>query len=134
MKKVKKKKIYKIACPYCGVPVPLIDNKDVYGTSYGTGKMYRCSPCDAHVGCHPDGKPYGTLANKELRRWRAMAHAHFDPLWKSRKVHIARSILYRELASHLGLKKHTAHIGMFDVAMCKKVILFAKNHSWSVSR
>ena len=54
-----------VLCPYCGQPATLVDSEYVYGVSYGS-KLWRCDPCDAHVGVHKNSerfKPLGTLAD-----------------------------------------------------------------------
>lgn len=56
----------------------------------------------------------------DLARARIAAHAAFDPLWKSGKM--PRSRAYGELARRLGIPKHKAHMQMFDIAMCERVV------------
>lgn len=73
------------------------------------------------VGCHPGTiKPLGRLATKELRVWKMKAHEAFDPLWKSREM--KRGDAYGWLAGELGIRVEKCHIGMFDEAMCGRVI------------
>lgn len=109
-------------CPYCGHKVNLVDSKIVYGRSYGM--IYLCSwfpVCDAYVGVHKGtNKPLGRLANAELREWKKKAHASFDPLWKTKKL--SRSGSYLFLQDLMGVTGDKAHIGMFDVPECKKVV------------
>src|SRR5690606_31465936 len=57
-------------CPYCGGPVRLVKNCEIYrGRAYGAWPYaYWCQPCDAFVGLHPETDlPLGTLADRELR-------------------------------------------------------------------
>ena len=109
-------------CPYCGMPATLTDSSAIYkGRDYG--KFWICVPCDAYVGCHSDRPgfiPLGTLANKELREWRKAAHDRFDPMWKSGRM--TRHEAYTFMAENMGLRSEEAHIGMFDVQKCKKLI------------
>ena len=111
-----------VKCPYCGSLAELMTGGEVYP---GRGDLkdkffYRCSPCDAHVGCHPGGKnPLGQLANCELRGARVVAHAAFDPIWKMGGGN--RSEAYAWLAKSLGIPKSGCHIAKMDVAMCKRV-------------
>ena len=106
-------------CPYCFELSELIDSKIVYGKSYGM--MYRCEPCEAHVGCHQGTtKALGRLANGELRRLKSRAHDSFDPIW--RKSSMTRRSAYHWLADELGITLEECHIGMFDLDTCKKVI------------
>jgi hypothetical protein len=120
-------------CPYCGKK-PLLENSSVvYGKDYGP--IYLCRPCRAWVGVHKGTvKPMGRLANEELRYWKKEAHASFDPLWQAkvnqgwRKVK-ARNTTYEWLAKEMKLPIEYAHIGMFDVNQCKKVIELCKNEA-----
>ena len=112
----------KVICPYCGKPAKYVDSKTIYhGRSYGM--IYLCKECDAYVGVH-DGSdaPLGSLANAELRYWRRLAHAAFDPLWQSGRFYRHRNTAYIWLSEKMGLPKEETHIGMFDVEACKKLI------------
>lgn len=112
----------KVFCPYCGQQAEYVDSKIIYhGRSYGM--IYICRPCDAYVGVH-DGSdmPKGTLANAELRYWRRLAHAAFDPLWQSGAFYRRRNAAYSWLSEKMALSKEETHIGMFDVEACKKLI------------
>ena len=113
-----------VLCPYCGRQAEYVDSKAVYGRSYGM--IYLCEDCDAYVGVHKGtDKPLGRLADKELRYWKKAAHKAFDPLWKTRKMR--RNQAYKWLAEQMGLPPKETHIGMFDVAKCKKVVKVCKN-------
>lgn len=109
-------------CPYCGSTVSLRDSAIVYGKSYGL--MLICDEfpyCDAYVGVHKHNhKPLGRLANKELRYWKKLAHAAFDPIWKEQDI--SRTDAYAWLAEALGIEPDACHIGMFDVAECREVV------------
>jgi hypothetical protein len=113
-------------CPYCGKTSEFIDSSEIYhGRSYGM--IYICRPCQAWVGCHKDcDEPLGTLANAELRAWRKMAHARFDPLWKNKKSggtgRMTRTGAYRWLARALGIDEENCHIGQFSLEQCHKTI------------
>lgn len=112
-----------VHCDYCGNVVPLVTGREVYPhrPDLYAKKFYRCTPCDALVGCHPGTeKALGRLANPELRKAKMAAHAAFDPLWKSGQH--KRGQLYGWLAKQLGIEKKDCHIGMFDVAMCARVV------------
>lgn len=79
---------------------------------------YYCRRDDAYVGCHNNTRtPLGTMAKNELRTWRMKAHAHIDPLWKSKRL--KRATLYRRLNDWFGKE---IHIGEADVEMCKAII------------
>ena len=111
-----------VKCPYCGDDAVLTDSAEVYGgRSYGM--IWICRPCNAYVGTHknsPDHEPLGRLADAELREWKKMAHAEFDPLWK--KDGLGRHQAYAWLAGMLDIDRDDCHIGMFDIGMCQKVV------------
>jgi hypothetical protein len=112
-----------VVCDYCGKDAPLVSGKTVYPhrPDLYAKQFYQCGPCDAMVGCHPGTtKPLGRLANAELRKAKMAAHAAFDPIWKGGKM--KRGSAYAWLADQLGIRQQECHIGMFDVAMCARVI------------
>lgn len=81
------------------------------------------------MGVHKGSKKaLGRLANSELRSWKKMAHAEFDPLWefiqedKGITKSEARTLCYRWLARKMNLPLEETHIGAFDVDECKMVI------------
>lgn len=118
-----------LVCPYCGAKAKLVDSKLVYRTrSYGM--IYVCSnypECDAYVGCHPHStKPLGRLADYNLRIRKTNAHSYFDPIWKNKYMTRARA--YKWLASQLNIPIEKCHIGMFDIEMCKKVVVVCREY------
>lgn len=126
-----------VTCPYCHKPAQLVDGTAIYlnRPDLAGKNFYLCDPCDAYVGCHPaqtptqngvgDGTvPMGRLANAELRRAKNAAHAAFDPLWKSGRMH--RKAAYKWLSKALGLTSQQTHIGMFDVDQCAAVVAAVK--------
>lgn len=117
----------KVNCDYCGRRAELVDSKVIYGREYGH-KVWLCRPCLAYVGCHKGtDKPLGRLANAELREWKKRAHAAFDPLWQYGRFKGYRQAAYSWLASRMGLPVEQTHIGMFDVAQCKRVVSICRN-------
>jgi hypothetical protein len=115
-------------CPYCGNRSELVTGAVIYPHRPDLhGKFfYQCAPCDAYVGCHPTGNgksPLGRLADKELRKAKSDAHAAFDPLWRNGAM--SRHQAYRYLAQEIGVPQDKAHIGMFDIAQCKRVVQIA---------
>ena len=110
-------------CPFCNSRVSLIDSATIYGRSYGF--IYLCDAypnCDARVKCHPRTIiPMGTLANKELRRWRSLAHRKFDPLWQS-GVFSSRQAAYKWLSKVMRLPLEKTHVAMFDIRQCQRAI------------
>lgn len=122
----------RMTCPYCRAPVPQVTGREVYPHRpdlYGK-QFYKCTPCDATVGCHPDGRPLGRLANAELRREKQATHALFDPLWQgareiydgwnSRIKNTARVRAYEWLADKMAIEPDDCHIGMFTVSACRE--------------
>lgn len=123
IKRYMSKHYFKVMCDYCGNRVPLVDSKIVYGKSYGN--IFYCEPCGAWVGVHKSGirknTPLGRLANAELREWKKLAHAAFDPLWKDGQI--TRSKAYSRLAQELGVEE--IHVGESDVETCMRIIIAA---------
>lgn len=117
-----------VACDYgCG-PAVQVGGDVIYPhrPDLRSKLFWRCPVCEAYVGCHPDGRPLGGLANAELREARMEAHAVFDPFWKRKGI--GRSRAYRGLAKRLGIDVKACHIGMFDVETCRRVIEVVKAH------
>ena len=110
-------------CPFCRSSVSLIDSARVFGCSYGF--IYLCNAypnCDARVGCRPGSiKPLGTLADRELRRWRSLVHRKFDPLWQS-GVFSSRQIAYKWLSKAMKLPLERTHVAMFNIRQCQRAI------------
>lgn len=105
-------------CPYCGCSSIFQDRHPK--TSHPAWVCTNYPECDAYVGCHPGGKPLGTLADKTLRRWRNNAHAVFDPIWKQKTL--SRSQAYKWLSDKLKINRSDCHIGHFSIEQCQQVI------------
>lgn len=88
------------------------DNEDYI--IYGAGRRYSEE--------FPEREPHGTPAEpgSPLARARIAAHNAFDPLWQSGKM--TRTAAYSELARRLGIPKHQAHMQMFDIPTCERVV------------
>ena len=115
-------------CPYCGNRSELVTGAVIYPhrPDLFSKWFYQCAPCNAYVGCHQTGNgksPLGRLANAELRKAKSDAHAAFDPLWRSGNM--SRHQAYKFLAREMGIPPSSAHIGLFDVAQCKRVVNIA---------
>src|SRR5690606_32085616 len=94
-------------------------------------KCYLCRPCDAYVGCHPGTtRPLGTPANASLRRARRAAHDAFDATWRGGKM--SRTMAYRWLCGELGIAAEDCHIGLFDEAMCERVVALCVGDDFEV--
>lgn len=117
-----------VTCDYCGKAAEFVTGREVYPHRpdlFGK-KLYRCLPCNAVVGCHEGTEtPLGRLANPELRKAKMEAHAFFDPIWKGKSK--KRGSAYAWLSDQLGIAKNECHIGMFDVAMCNRVVEVCRN-------
>lgn len=111
------------SCPYCGKEAILVTGQVIYPhrTDLYEKKFWQCLPCGAYVGCHSGGTTaLGRLANAELRKAKMAAHAAFDPIWQSEEM--TRSEAYAWLAKTLGIGIDDCHVGMFDVALCNRII------------
>ena len=119
-------------CPFCGSRVSLIDSAKIYSCHYGF--IYLCDAypkCDARVRCHPRTIiPLGTLADKELRKWRSLAHRKFDPLWQS-GVFSSRQAAYKWLSKAMKLPLDKTHVAMFDIRQCRRVIALIEDFARS---
>lgn len=117
-----------VYCDYCGRRAEFVDSKVVYGKSYGM--IYLCRSCIAYVGVHKGtDTPLGRLANAELRHWKKAAHAAFDPMWKYGRFRGHRNAAYGWLAQKMELPVEQTHIGMFDVADCRRAIQIINNNT-----
>lgn len=107
-----------LVCPECGAGAVSKPDTVIYGRSYGRRVWVCPQGCDCYVGSHPDGRPLGTLADKELRRARIDAHAEFDR-WRNR-MDLRRKVAYQDLATVMEVKE--AHIGEMTLKQCRVVI------------
>lgn len=108
-------------CPYCEGPVAIVRHEDIYhGRTYGPWPfVYRCAPCDAHVGMHPETDiPLGRLATKDLRDSKAREKRFFEQLWKPQgaTVYMTRAEAYEWLATAMAMPADGCHWGWFDLA------------------
>ena len=116
----------KVECHYCNKPAVMVHGDVIYPNRSDLSSLlfWKCECCGAYVGTHKNsgGVPLGILANADLRKAKSTAHAHFDSIWRGGKI--SRKDAYKKLAEYLGIDKRDCHIGMFDVAMCKRVLGF----------
>lgn len=103
---------------FCGGNATLQSNAVIYGRTYGNGMAFVCDTCKGYVGCHDDGRPLGTIVDKETKELRMEVHALIDPIWKSGKY--KRSVVYIRIAKALGQKSF--HVGECDKETCKVVL------------
>lgn len=125
-------------CQYCNKPARLVKGYDIYPHRPDLAHLFvwQCKPCDAYVGCHRKGAyvnelkresdgtvPLGTLANRELRAARKVAHDAIDPYWRVKGF--KRTLVYDRLAKLMQIPKDECHIGMFDVKRCQEAVKLA---------
>ncbi len=122
-------------CPFCNSRVSLIESAKIYGCHYRF--IYLCNSypkCDARVKCHPRTIiPMGTLADKELRRWRSLVHRKFDPLWQS-GVFPSRQTAYKWLSKAMKLPLEKTHVAMFNIRQCQRAIALVEGFTRSRQR
>lgn len=127
-------------CPYCHSAVELVTGAEVYPNreDLADRHIWRCTSCDAHVGCHkrgarialPDGEelvsdgtlPMGSLANEDLRAARIETHRMFDALWQPPAC-MNRREAYAWMAKLLNIRREEAHVASLSYDECVKVML-----------
>ena len=119
MKKVK------IHCPYCGAKAVLRPSEVVHQNRARPGqRLYVCArfpQCNAYVGAHEGTLlPMGTLANRNLRNKRILAHRAFNRLWESGTMKKWQA--YKWMQAKFGLNHDQAHIAMFSELRCDQLI------------
>ena len=108
-------------CPECGKSMVLRISK--YGFFYGCEMFPKCKA--THGAHRKTGKPLGNPANKETKEWRIKAHDVFDKMWKNDEMN--RKAAYRWMKKTLKITPEDAHIGKFDLDMCKRLIVEVNN-------
>lgn len=115
-----------VYCP-CGRLTHLVKGSDIGAPHLDMEKpFWKCDPCNAWVGCHPDSnfKPTGIVANKDLRFARGEAHKALGLMtdyiaqkhglaWRD-----ARASAYSFLSKKMMMPRADCHISWFDVALC----------------
>lgn len=127
-------------CPYCHSAVELVTGAEVYPErpELAERHIWRCTQCDASVGCHRPGArvrtsadielvsdgtlPMGSLANEELRAARTETHRLFDGLWQP-PARMSRADAYAWMARFLGVPAEDAHVASLSYPECIKVQL-----------
>jgi len=105
----------KLDCPECTAPMQRRPSK--FGLFYG---CTRFPECRGTHGCHPDGKPLGTPANKETKLARIAAHDALGRYAKSKKWN--RNKEYAFLRQVMNLPGKECHIGLFSKETCEILI------------
>jgi zinc-finger-containing domain len=70
------------------------------------------------------------MSNKNLKKWKHVAHEAFDKLWNNSYLQFAyahnpkaaRVAAYRWLAYHLKLTPEECHISQFNITQCQQVV------------
>lgn len=109
-------------CMECAGKASLVTGKRIYPhrPDLYAKNFYLCD-CGAYVGCHKGTKdPLGYPAGAETRKARSVAHAAFDPLWKTRTM--PRTEAYKWLADRMGLTPGETHISWMDAATARRVV------------
>ena len=125
---IKVKKLRPTVCNICGGKVEYIQNKEIYGRSYGSGFCYWCSECGAYVGTHKVApkEALGILANEEMRQMKMKCHDIFDKMWNTPNQ---RRNLYKWLAKELKIHVEDCHFGYFDLSMLNKALKILQSQS-----
>lgn len=119
-----------VLCDYCKQPAQRVNGAELYPHRQDLHEriFYQCKPCDAYVGTHKrSGKPYGGLANRELRMERRYAHEALDLLWQH-GYFLKRTDAYAWLAAQLKIPVDACHIGQFNASMCQRVVVVSRNY------
>jgi hypothetical protein len=127
-------------CPYCHSAVELVTGAEVYPErpELAERSIWRCTSCDAQVGCHRRGAvvklpggheitsdgtlPMGSLANHDLRAARIETHRLFDALWQP-PARMSRGEAYGWMARLLNIEPEAAHVASLSHDECVKVML-----------
>lgn len=133
-----------VLCPYCGQRAKYFATSEAFYGGRDYGPLWACIRCDAQVGCHPDGSPLGTLADKPTRLARMEFKRYFNPLWQYVELayddigapgtkgrqgapagklrQIMRTRAYAWLAHHMNLSKDDCHGAMFGIDQCSAAV------------
>lgn len=107
-------------CHHCGQPCRPATGAEIYPhrPDLHAKRFYICENCEAWVGCHANGLPLGTAANKELRGRRRQCHEMFDSMWRDKTHFRSRTRAYNWLHNVVGVG-HFSHMG---VAECLRAL------------
>lgn len=109
-------------CPCCEGSVRLVNNREIYGKSYGTWPYaYLCGGCGAAIGVHPQSiYPVGTLADKKLRETRQCTHDALEQMRRAFQLDVRQA--HERLARLMGIAVAACRIATFDAARCQHAI------------
>lgn len=118
-------------CP-CLSPVPceLVKGDVVYGDKafydVKNRNFWLCRACGRYIGCHIYTEiPLGIPADLETRKARRLAHAMFDPLWKSGSM--SRGKAYKWLREQMG-REDKIHIAALSLEDLRRVVDIISAH------
>lgn len=134
-----------VICDYCSAKATFLKTSETVYHGRDYGPLWICEPCQAWVGCHPDLRPLGRLADSELRQAKRDAHLQFDRLWKdwafaypdlgrcnARLKRLMRARAYAWATDAMNIPADKCHIGQFNVEQCNQLIdLINDNHMTS---
>lgn len=127
MKRQKKKKVYELYCPYCGAKARLTTCREIYGDTATEPDelVYVCGNyqkgCDAYVKTYKGtNKPYGNLANAQLRKRRILAHRSMDQVIKAGIMD--KHTIYDYLETTFNTPRGKFHIGSSGEYYCDETI------------
>lgn len=125
-----------IKCPYCGSQAFLRPASMVRRNAQHGEEVYVCAHypvCNSYVSAHRRTHlPMGTLASKQLREKRRMAHIALNRLWEQGLM--TRKEAYRWLQIQMSLPETEAHIGNFSEYRCDQVITLCKQFTDACNR
>lgn len=124
-------------CLHCNRPCRLTTGKEVYPDhpKLSSKKIWKCDPCDAHVGCHGDSSDaLGFAADYSTRRARSLLHERrLDPIWKAaprKRRHSTRLAVYRFLSEAMCLPPEETHTTMFTIEQCREAWVALEGHDY----
>ena len=132
---MKFEKYRKLKCQYCCKETTVVSGNKLYpaGHRLSLKEFYYCSDCDAWVGMHLESKkPFGSVAKKDLRLKRKMAHDAFDEIWKNNIFNMTRKEAYSWLSKKMNMSNNKCHIGAFNIEQCNSVIIFCIDYKKSL--
>jgi hypothetical protein len=110
-----------VRCGECGATMVLKESR--FGLFWGCRNFQY--GCRGTIGAHPDGTPLGRPADKATKAARIVAHDAFDRLWKRGKTRepvMKRGAAYRWMQGAMGMTPDEAHIGLFNVETCERLV------------
>ena len=116
-------------CPVCSRKSRLKRGRSISAHLDPDAWFWACSPrCDTRVGCHPGTQTaLGSLAGEVTRCARKSAHNELDALI-AEGAFTNRSAAYAWLASMMDQSEQDAHIGMYGLSECNRVMALCRQY------